>query len=98
MVNLTVYKRSIRKSVLEFVGNMWTDSFLQLREEFNAISEKAQLLTQISEELQTTINDQQTVIEKYQEDGTTLIGSSDKDTRVNRHDLTEKREEIAGLK
>ena len=70
---------------------------MQLRDEFHAVSEKAQLLTQISEELQATINEQQTMIEKSR-DGKTLGGSPEKDARCNRHDLSEKREEIAGLK
>jgi hypothetical protein len=56
-------------------------------------------LTQISEELQATINDQQSTIDRLREEAKTVaVGSPEKDSRSSRHDLAEKREEIAGLK
>jgi hypothetical protein len=55
-------------------------------------------LTQISEELQTTINEQQAAIDRLREEAKSSMGFPEKDVRGNRHDLSEKREEITGLK
>lgn len=62
------------------------------------MSEQAQLLEQISEELQTTINEQQAIIDRSREEAKILPSPSERDSRPARHDLAEKREEIAGLK
>ncbi len=76
----------------------------QLLGDIDVLSEKVQLQLQLLEELQTTVNDQQEEIKSLRKaaDSASLNSSSssntEKDSRPSRHDLTEKREEIAGLK